>query len=247
MATPKLSPDVAVYEGLTSLLQAGELPPGTKLAEVELAQAFNVSRERVRRVLLRLAGERLVELVPNRGAFVPTTSLSSVREAFDARRIIEGGLAMFLARRLSELELATLAADVAAEQRPATSKGKAEVPEDFHLQLAALSGNAHVEQVLRELLSRTSMLSPRGSGAAPLCGHREHGFIVAALKERNGAQAAELLTTHLSTMETRLRPPDEAAAVQVSVASLVKQRMRERRVPAAKTTTGSRNAAAKRS
>jgi len=234
MATAKSSPEQDVYECLVGIIRDGALPPGAKLGEMELAAAFGVSRERVRKVLIRLGSERILELIPNRGAFVPTPSLGSVREAFDARRMIEAGLAMFLASRLTDAEVNALGGAAPGDDRGAAARTKGETQEDFHLRLAKFTRNAHIEHTLGELVSRTSSLAPRGNGAAPLCGHREHEQIVAPLKQRNGAMAAELLSTHLSTMETRLRPPEEAATMDVSVAALVKERLWKRRPPATK-------------
>ena len=246
MGTAKDSPEQEVYEGMAAILRAGDLPPGTKLGEVELAGAFGVSRERVRKVLVRLGSERMIDLIPNRGAFVPIPTLGAVRQAFDARRMVEAGIAIFLATRLTEFELTALDAVVAGEHRTGNSKGKGESQEDFHLEMAQLTGNNHIALVLRELVGRTSMLAPHGSGAAPLCGHREHEHIVAALKERNGSLAAELVAAHLSTMETRLRPPEEAAASEVSVASVIKERLRGRRATGTKGRPASARASAKK-
>jgi len=229
MATAQISPEQEVHEVLSTMLRAGDLPPGTKLAEVELAEAFGVSRERVRKVLVRLGSERKLDLIPNRGAFVPTPTMASVREAFDARRVIEAGMALFLSTRLSDNELSSLVDSLASESRPGRGKPKPDLAEDFHLRLAALTGNAHLGHVMQELLASTSMLAPRGTDAAPLCGAREHEQIAAALKQRNGPLAAELVSTHLSLMETRLRPPGDAPVSHPPVKSIIADRLRERR------------------
>ena len=169
-----------------------------------------------------------------------------MREAFDARRMIEAGLAMFLAPRLTEFEIAALGAAAADGQRPANGRAKEEAQNDFHLQLAKLARTGHIDHTLRELLSRTSSLAQRASGVAPWRGHREHEHVVAALKERTDTLAAELLTPHLSTMETRLRPPEEAAALNVSVSALVQERLREHKSTLGRPKTVPRSAVSKR-
>src|SRR5260370_26892071 len=65
------------------------LAPGAKLTEAQLCEVFDVKRGTVRLALAQLAGERLVDLEPNRGAFVASPSVQEVHEVFEMRRIIE--------------------------------------------------------------------------------------------------------------------------------------------------------------
>jgi len=92
------------------------LPAGTQLIETRVAAVFGVSRERVRKALHRLGHERLLELVPNKGAFVKAPDLMQAREIYEARRVVEGGIVARLAHRLSRQQLAALRAHLASEQ-----------------------------------------------------------------------------------------------------------------------------------
>ena len=65
----------AIHRTLTQTLLAGRLAPGSQLVETRLAAIFDVSRERVRKVLHRLGHERLIEVIPNRDSFVSNPSL----------------------------------------------------------------------------------------------------------------------------------------------------------------------------
>ena len=62
--------DHVVYDGIHRAILEQRLPPGTKLGEESLSSLFDVSRARVRRILLRLAHDKSVKLRPNRGAYV---------------------------------------------------------------------------------------------------------------------------------------------------------------------------------
>ena len=64
------------------------LPPGTKLSEASLCEAFGVGRMRVRRSLLLLSSREVVSLQPNRGAYVASPSSEQAREVFEARLMI---------------------------------------------------------------------------------------------------------------------------------------------------------------
>ena len=65
------------------------LAPGAKLTEAQLCEVFDVKRGTVRLALAQLGAERLVDLEPNRGAFVASPSVQEVHEVFEMRRIIE--------------------------------------------------------------------------------------------------------------------------------------------------------------
>src|SRR5436189_31504 len=81
--------DHLVYDRIHRAILEQRLPPGTKLGEESLSSLFAVSRARVRRILLRLAHDKSVELRPNRGAYVAQPSAQDAREVFTARRIVE--------------------------------------------------------------------------------------------------------------------------------------------------------------
>ncbi|WP_372657483.1 GntR family transcriptional regulator, partial [Hydrogenophaga sp.] len=74
---------------MVSAILDHQLPPGTKLVEDRLAEAFGVSRTRIRPVLVRLANEKVVTLTPNRGAAIAQPSEREAREVFEVRRLIE--------------------------------------------------------------------------------------------------------------------------------------------------------------
>lgn len=200
----------AVHRTLARTLLAGRLAPGTQLIENRLAAIFGVSRERIRKVLHRLGHEKLLELIPNRGAFVTNPTLEQAREIYEARRIVEGGIAARLAGRLSSRQLSALA-DHANREHDALRCGdrvaSIRLSGEFHLLLAAFTGSAFVERELQELVSRTSMLvaffEPAASSA---CGCEEHAEIINALVHGDGASAFRAMHVHLSLIETRLAP-----------------------------------------
>jgi DNA-binding GntR family transcriptional regulator len=68
---------------------AERLKPGEKLSEQRVGDAYNVSRTPVREALSRLAAEGLLEIIPNRGAFVAGFSRSDMEDIFALREICE--------------------------------------------------------------------------------------------------------------------------------------------------------------
>ncbi len=205
----------AIHQTLAQTLLAGRLPPGTQLIETRLAAVFGVSRERVRKVLHRLGHERLLELIPNRGSFVSDPTLAQAREIYEARRIIEGGIAARLAGRLGTDQLAQLKAHGEHEHAAAHAGDRAlsiRLSGEFHLLLAACTGSPFVVREVQELVSRTSMLVAFFEPAASTeCALEEHEEILAALAQGDAARAMKAMHVHLSLIETRLQPRAQAA------------------------------------
>lgn len=200
----------AIHAVLTRVLRAGRLPDGIKLGEHHLAEIFGVSRERIRKVLHRLGHERLLDIVRNRGAFTVALDLREGHLVYEARRILESGMAAHLADNLTEAQLARLREHVEAEAealRSGDQAGWQKLSADFHFLLAEMTGNPLVQRQAHELISRTLMLVKRyETTAGSACGCEEHRAIFRALAARERGKAVKAMTTHLSLVETRLRP-----------------------------------------
>jgi DNA-binding GntR family transcriptional regulator len=201
-----------IYEALSTSLLAGQLQPGTQLVETRIANIFGVSRERVRKVLQRLGHERLIEVIAHRGAFVSHPSLSQAREIYEARRIIEGGVASRLAGRLTPAQIEQLRVHSAHEIDAIRRGDRAlsiQLSSRFHHLLATFCANPFVTRELEELVSRIVMLEAffvAEPGAASQCSCDEHGDIVDALIDGDTARAVKSMHVHLSMIETRLQP-----------------------------------------
>jgi DNA-binding GntR family transcriptional regulator len=83
------TPDV-IAETIREEILRGDFSPGQALRQEELAARFAVSRLPVRDALLRLEAQGLVDVVPNRGAFVVALSADEVREIYEMRMLLEG-------------------------------------------------------------------------------------------------------------------------------------------------------------
>jgi DNA-binding GntR family transcriptional regulator len=198
----------AIVEILSSTLLSGRLAPGLRLGEHHLAGVFGVSRERVRAALRRLGHTRLIELHPNRGAFVTEPGLDQAREVYEARRIVETGVVIRLTETIGEQSLRKLEAHVEREQAALDLGYRAEsvrLSGLFHAHLADFTGNAPVAGFLRELVSRTAMLVAYHEGGAADCGCAEHRAILGAVRSRDANAAAQEMQRHLSLIETRLQ------------------------------------------
>lgn len=199
-----------IHAILSRALRAGELPGGVKLGEHHLAEIFGVSRERIRKVLHRLGHERLLEIVRNRGAFTISPDLREGHLVYEARRILESGMAAHLADNLTQGQIERLRQHVDAEAEALRQDDQAtwqKLSAEFHYLLAEMTENPLVQRQAQELISRTLMLVKRyETTAGSACGCEEHRAIFRALSLRERGKAVKAMATHLSLVETRLRP-----------------------------------------
>src|SRR5918999_6411832 len=96
------------YERIRGLVLSGELAPGVRLGQVELAERFGISRTPVREALRRLAGEGLVEPLSNRGFRVADLGLDAVLRRLEVRTLLEPGIARLAAERRTEGDVRAL-------------------------------------------------------------------------------------------------------------------------------------------
>jgi len=200
----------AIFEILTAVLLAGKLAPGLRLGEQHLADLFDVTRERVRKVLHRLGHQRLIELHPNRGAFVAEPSLREARQVYDARRILETGVVFHLASTITQTQLAAVSEVLKQERAAHDAHDHAEAVRLsglFHIYLAEMTGNEFILRQMQELVSRTAMLVAYHEAESPRCSYDEHWAIFIAISERDAVRASREMQLHLSLIETRLQEP----------------------------------------
>ena len=217
--TEKADPetDEAVYDAILNAILEGKLKAGAKLAENPLAEIFGVSRERIRKVLHRLGAERRLEMIPNRGAWVPRPTLDDVRSVYEAHRVLEAGVLAQLIHKLDDMLLSRLDAHLVEEREAAERRDRAlsvKLSGAFHIHIVDALGNPNLSRFLRDLLSRSSvMVSVYEPATQSICAVDEHGAIVAALRARDLARAIEVSRDHFNHVESRLRLDHEAPAI----------------------------------
>ena len=101
-----------VYEELKRQIMVGEIAPGTRMMEVELAEEMGVSRTPVREAIRKLEKEGLVTIEPRRGAYASDISAKDMVDILEVRQDLEGMAAGIAAQRITEegrLELESIA------------------------------------------------------------------------------------------------------------------------------------------
>lgn len=191
-----------VYKTLRGQIHSGQLMPGARLIELELANEFHVSRTVVREVIRELAFEGLVELLPYRGAAVARVSVDDLEEVYRIQQDLEGLAAYLATTRLSERQIGELQR-IQASLRDLTHGDAAEWQRwniKFHRVFMENSGNSRLVRLIeaqRDHFARYWLL------ALTIPGNmedyvREHDGIIAAVKARKPLLVRHLMEKHLA-------------------------------------------------
>lgn len=200
--------DVEIRERIWNAIVDRSLQPGMRLKEEELNDIFHVGRSRIRKVLLQLQCERLIDLVPNSGAFVAQPTVKEAREVFAARRLIEGELVRKLTARMTDDDRNDLEALSAAEEtahKEGRTSDEIRLSGQFHVRIAELADSPVLLGFLRELIPQTSLIialyQSRHVGG---CGAPEHNALVEAMAQGEADRAAAQMSEHLERIESLL-------------------------------------------
>ncbi|WP_371156941.1 GntR family transcriptional regulator [Jannaschia sp. 2305UL9-9] len=198
---------------LTEALHEHRVLPGMKLAEDEVGDTFGVGRTIVRQALRILAQEGLVTLERNRGAFVTQPSVIDAREVFEARALLEPTTAAAAAVRITSCDLAALETHIEAEHAAldAGDTGQAlRLSGQFHIEIARIADQATIEAFIRQLISRSSLvIALYWRRRSALCESHAHHALLDAFRQRDAAEASELMKGHLVDLLSQLDLRDQ--------------------------------------
>ncbi|MDP2699126.1 GntR family transcriptional regulator [Thalassospira sp.] len=205
----KLRPEEQIYREMLGAILDRRLEPGMKLVEEDLAKTFGVSRARIRSAFLQLAHDKLINLVPNRGAFIAEPGINEAIEVFSARRMIEDGVVRKVTTHMTPDRATQIRDHLAAEhqaQHDGDHRARIILSGEFHLLLARLAGNLVIEEFLERLILRSSLIiAMYESPLPPDCSHDEHDALLAALTGGDPDAAAACMARHLDAIRDRLQ------------------------------------------
>jgi DNA-binding GntR family transcriptional regulator len=196
------------YDLILDAIDVGQYGPGDRLVESELAERFGMSRTPIREALQRLETQSMLTRT-GRSLIVASLDHNQLAELYIVRAELEGLAARLAAQHASPEEVRVLVAMVENDLELVDDPGKlSRANRRFHKQLHLASHNryliAQLDLVHRSMaLLATTSLAADGRGTVAL---GEHGAIVQAIADGDGARAATALKQHLSqAFETRLK------------------------------------------
>jgi DNA-binding GntR family transcriptional regulator len=211
---PHLPPEERMYYEIYDAIMEHRLPAGTKLTEQALAEIYALARYNVRKVLAKLAADGLVDLEPNRGAYIASPSEQEAHDMFELRQTLEQLVMEKVTQNATAADFDRLR-EMIARERDAYMQGNRplwiRLSADFHIELAKIGGNTLLVDMLRRLVSRTTLLisTTKTSGQQP-CSFDEHLAVVDALQKKDRESAQREMAHHIEQCACRmLRRPEK--------------------------------------
>jgi DNA-binding GntR family transcriptional regulator len=207
---PRPLTKVLAYEYIKQGILSQRYLPGQGLVEGVIARELAVSRTPIREALRELGREGLVEIIPNRGAFVRVATIEELLEIFDVKIRLEGLCAARAAERSSLVTAARLFG--AAEAMAAAAQNKdprayRKSDEFFHASIYEGAQSRQICRIIEDLNAqwyrmREGVAAIESRMAAAVLEHRR----IAEAIQAGDAQAAETaMRVHLENLRDEIR------------------------------------------
>jgi DNA-binding GntR family transcriptional regulator len=196
-----------VFRDIQSAIVRGDIAPGSKISEPELARTYGISRGPLREAIHRLEGQRLVVRVPHVGARVVALSQQELCELYQIRESLEGMACRLASERMTTPEVDELRRVLQAHERDeAFQAGRGyyqqEGDYDFHYKIVQASGNQMLIRMLCDelyQLARMYRIQYSDTPHRPRQAFAEHHRILDAIADGDGELAELLMRRHIRT------------------------------------------------
>ncbi len=201
------------YEALRESILSGEMAPGDRLVETQLAELLQVSRTPIREAIRQLQQEELISADENGWLRVATLSVNQAIDLYDCRIALELLSVTDACNRASDEQLhqvkqcivraeALIEAGLAALD----SNQLLELDYQFHRSIAQISGNQCLLSLLDQVFTKMLLLRVRTTRRNPrvLEIGTEHYQIYEAIAQRNVEIAVQTMQNHLSASKARV-------------------------------------------
>jgi GntR family transcriptional regulator of vanillate catabolism len=208
---------------LREMILAGELPSGSRIAELAIVEKLGVSRTPIRAALMRLEQEGLLEALPGGGFAVRTFSESDVTDAIELRGTVEGLAARLAAERGAPAVVLAEARACLAQIDQVLSRPSLDddafmryvtLNQAFHNLLAEMCGSSvmhrEIERVVNLPFASPSAFvvlqadSPQARDML-IVAQDQHRQVLDAIERREGARAEAIMREHARIARRNLR------------------------------------------
>ena len=197
-----------IYERIRQQILHGEIEPGERLMQNQVAENLRASRTPVREAFRRLEQDGLVERVPQGGVRVTRLDIEAIQEVFGIRNVLEAYAVELACGRITAEEIGALKQLVnqAGELLSSGELGREtkikrlfELNSQFHDTIYRASGNSYLMGMinsLRFIVGRLRFLGLRADSTWSRAWD-EHAQLIGLLEKKDKESAARLLKTHL--------------------------------------------------
>ncbi len=195
-----LHEEIAAY--LRDMIMDGKLRVGEKIKEDQLCEALGISKTPLRESLRVLSGEGLIELVPNKGAYVTRPTFTQIREMFEVMTLLEAYCAKKAVENMKKRDLSILKRlheRLEDAYRRQDQREYIKINNRYHSEVQRIAGNETLNSLLnglrqKILLYRFQSLNLPGRFDESI---EEHRRLLDAFKDRDSYKAETIMRLHL--------------------------------------------------
>ncbi|MFN3646954.1 MAG: GntR family transcriptional regulator [Gemmobacter sp.] len=198
----------AVFAELHRQILALDLPPGTRLSEVDVAKALGVSRQPVRDAFWRLSKLGFLTIRPQRATTVSNISEEAVMQARFIRSAIEAETVRVFTERATEADMAALEAILEAQRAAVAAQDRAlfhELDDRFHREICERGGNGFAWDIIRENKAHMDRVRMLSLSFASQAAFEDHLRVMAAIRAREPDRAMLEMRSHLSRIRSQIQ------------------------------------------
>lgn len=198
-----------IFNSLREAIILGELKPGQRLMEVQLAEKMGVSRTPVREAIRKLELEGLVDMIPRKGAHVAELSIKDIMDVLEVRASLDGLAASLASERITDDELKELKHindQFASYIEKENLNGSIKKDVEFHDIIYRASRNDKLISILnnlREQVQRFRVIYIKDY-SSPKNLIKEHGDILETLSNRDTDSARNSAKSHILNQEASI-------------------------------------------
>ena len=192
-----------VFNTLRQAILRGELKPGERLMEIQLANKLGVSRTPIREAIRKLELEGLVLMIPRKGAEVADISEKSLRDVLEVREALEELAVQLACDKITKEEIEDLKKAAEDFKKILKSRDITEIAEAdvrFHDIIFMATDNQKLVQLLnnlREQMYRFRVEYLKNEEVHPQL-IAEHEKIIEHIMERDKAKASAIVSEHIN-------------------------------------------------
>lgn len=198
-----------VFDELERMIMGGTLKPGDPINEKALSDKNGLSRAPIREACRRLEQAGLVEIIPNRGAFVSRISQRAAEELCEIKLVLARHMNTLIFQRIKPSQVAALKALVSKIEMQARARNLQRyytLNEEFHHSLVDIAGNERLAQMYKAMNKELNLFRWHAFREAPALedSMSAHQDIINALEQGNEQTFCRVMEEHLIATNRRI-------------------------------------------
>ncbi|MBY6036937.1 GntR family transcriptional regulator [Fictibacillus nanhaiensis] len=202
-----------VYQLIKNAIMNRQIAPGNQLFESAIAEKVNASRTPIRSAIMKLESEGLVNVIPNKGAFIVQPTIEEMIQAFEMRKgleemAVQKGFSNLGVNEVQQLKQYLYEMKIAYHERKIVMYQ--EKNNAFHLVLAKATGNSYLIDFMEKILNRITIYMVlydvfNGENDNEERDILEHEEMIEYIESRDEKKLRSLLLRHLDSSLSKLQ------------------------------------------